>query len=279
MVRGALFFFVLIGCAHPAPAPRTEKPAAKAAPPCYGFLTEVQLAPLAIEDGESSWDDLNLVARFRVDNPTERPVTLHDWNGAIASIEGLQATQIDNLPVTVQAHSCDEVRLRLTVRYTHALHTVTLVRDLELRVSPKADDGPPLEVRVTGRPRLRQSPEVKLGTIEVTRNRGSADVMFPFELLNPNVFPMKLESAELTPYVFNNPLRKTTLGPAALSPGERYPYKIQVRVDYDAVNGLASTPLHDGSLEISVDLKGTLVIDGHPFPIATGNINNARYLR
>jgi hypothetical protein len=279
MLRGALFFIVLIGCAHPAPAPRAEKPAAKAAPPCYGFATEVQLTPLGIQDAESTWDDLTLIARLRVDNPTERAVTLHDWNGAIASIEGLQATQIDNVPVSVHARSCEEVQLRLTVRYTHALNTVTLIKDLELRVSPKADDGPPLEVTVTGRPRLRQSPEVKLGTIDVARNRGSADVTFPFEIVNPNLFAMKLESAELTPYVFNNPLRKTTLGPAALSPGERYPYKIQARVDYDAVNGLASTPLHDGSLEISVDLKGTLVIDGHPFPIATGNINNARYLR
>jgi LEA14-like dessication related protein len=282
MGRGVfLIAAVAAACAHPpppAPAPaRVEKPAP--APTCYGALTEVRIVPLSIKDVDATWDDIGLVARFRVDNPKPHPVTVHDWNGAIASIDGLQATEIENVPVKVPAESCEEVQLRLSVRYTHALNTVALEKELELRVSPAVDDGLSQELRVRGRPRLRQAPYATLGTIEVARHRDSADVMFPIEIINPNPFPMKLESAEVTPMVFNNPLRRVSIGPAELNPGEHHPYKLQSHVEYEAVNGLASTPLRQGSLEISVDITGTMVLEGHAFPIATGHINNARYVK
>jgi LEA14-like dessication related protein len=269
---------VAAACAHAPPPPppaRAEKPAPA---PCYGALTEVQITPLTIKDVDATWDDIGLVARFRVDNPKPTPVTVHDWNGAIASIDGLQATEIENVPIKVPAQACEEVHLRLRVRYTHALNTVALEKDVELRVSPSVDDGLSQELRVRGRPRLRQAPYATLGIIEISRHRDSADVTFPIEIINPNPFPMKLESAEITPMVFNNPLRKVAIGPAPLNPGEHHPYKLQSHVEYEAVNGLASTPLRQGSLEISVDISGTMVIEGHAFPIATGHINNARYL-
>jgi LEA14-like dessication related protein len=246
---------------------------AEPAPDCTAGVKDVKVAFVDQELLDASFRGATLRTLWRVVNPGEKPITLTRWGYAL-TFTGKTMPADEDPVVTVEPHQCAQVRFSARIDYPPPSKRGTSSRSYTAKVSPVVGERT-FKAEHSESINLPEIPRPYLLDLKTSNDSVSATVKATFAVSNENRFPVALQELQADVLLYAQKLGHVKSGPQTLPPRSKATIDFETRIELMNIGGMARAALQTTE-DVSLDLKGMMLIEGDPIPVAWGGMVRPR---